>query len=166
MMACRSIGRADLAMPFAAREPGPVSSALPTYHHLRGSLLEEAGRFEEARAAYARALEIDPEQTETAVNLGLLLGKLGKAREGIEVLDAALARHPKATNALRNRAVLRLGLGERERFSADLERAFEIAPDAVLARTLADYYAKSGRSALAANWQHTALSLDPSRGSR
>src|SRR6185369_10883355 len=100
MMACRSIGRADLAMPWLARDPGPVSAALPTYHHLRGSLLEEAGRNEEARTAYAHALELDPEQTETAVNLGLLLGTLGRAREGVAVLDAALARHPKAANAL------------------------------------------------------------------
>jgi Flp pilus assembly protein TadD len=162
MMAFRSIGRADLALPFAAREPGPVSSALPTYHHLRGSLFEESGRNEEARAAYARALEIDPEQTETAVNLGLVLGELGKPREGIAVLDAAIAKHPKSANALRNRAVLHLKLGETERFAADLESAFAIAPDAVLARTLCDSYAKAGRSDLAERWRRAARSFDPS----
>lgn len=166
MMAYRSIGRADLAMPFASREPGAISSALPTYHHLRGSLLEEAGQSEDARGAYVRALQLDPDQTETAVNLGLVLGKLGKAREGIAVLDAALARHPKAANALRNRAVLHLKLGESERFAADLESAFVIAPDAVLARTLADFYAKSGRSQLAERWRQGASALDPSARNR
>ena len=164
MMAFRSLGRADFAMPFAAREPGAISSALPTYHHLRGSLLEEAGRLEEARTAYAHALEIEPEQVETAVNLGLLLGQVGKPRDGIAVLDAALARHPKASNALRNRAVLHLKLGESDQFAADLESAFAIAPDAVLARTLADYCAKAGRSEAADRWRQTARSLNPSSG--
>ncbi len=162
MMAFRSIGRADLAMPFAAREPGAISSVLPTYHHLRGSLLEESGRLEEARAAYGRALEIDLDQAETTVNLGLLLGQLGKPRDGIAVLDAVLAKHPKAANALRNRAVLRLGLGDTQAFAADLESAFAIDPDAVLARTLAESYAKSGRSDLADRWRRAARSLDPS----
>jgi len=162
MMAYCSLGRADLAMPFAAREPGAISSALPTYHHLRGSLLEEAGKLAEARAAYVRALELDPEQTETAVNLGLVLGELGKPREGIAVLDAALARHPKAANALRNRAVLHLKLGEPERFATDLESAFAIAPDAVLARALANYHGKAGRRDLSQQWQRRARSLDPS----
>ena len=129
---------------------------------MRGSLLEEAGRLQEARTAYARALGIDPEQTETAVNLGLLLGQLGNRRDGIAVLDAALAKHPKAANAWRNRAVLHLKLGESERFVSDLEAAFTIAPDAVLARTLGDSYAKAGRSELAERWRRTAGSLDPS----
>jgi hypothetical protein len=166
MMAYRSIGRADLAMPFVAREPGAVASALPTYHHLRGSLLEEAGRLEEARATYAHALEIDPNATETAVNLGLLLGQLGKPREGIAVLDAAIAKHPKAANALRNRALLHLKLGKLDRFAADLESAFAIAPDAALARSLADYQAKSGRTDLADGWRRAARSLDPSFSDR
>src|SRR5262249_1875748 len=156
---CLSIGRADLATSWLAREPGPVSAALPTYHHLRGSLLEEAGRIEEARQAHAPAPEVDPEQTGTAVKLGPLLRNPGKPREGVAILDAALARHPKAANAMRNRSVLLLGLGEREKFAADLESAFEIAPDAVVARALFQHYSSGGNREIAERWRNTARSL-------
>ena len=163
MMAEMAAGHADLALPFAQQEPGAASARLSTYFHLRGVLLEAAERREEARAAYTRALELDPGSAETSVNLGPLLGTLGKAREGVGVLDAVIAAHPAASPALRNRAVLRLQLGDRRGFAADLEAAFIISPDAAVAGALAEHYRRSGELEESARWARQAVQGDPSR---
>ena len=162
-MAEMASGHADLALPFAQRAPGAASERLPTYHHLRGVLLEASERLEEARAAYARALELDPESAETSVNLGLMLGKLGNPREGVAVLDAVIAAHPSASPALRNRAVLRLQLGDAQGFAADLEAAFAISPDAAGAGALAEHCRRSGRTEDSLRWAREVARLDPSR---
>ncbi|MFN0008653.1 MAG: tetratricopeptide repeat protein [Planctomycetota bacterium] len=163
MMVEIASGHSDLALPFAEREPGPASARLPTYHHLRGLLFESLDRNEDARAAYARGLELDPTSAECAVNLGLVLGKLGRQREGIAVLDQAIEAHPAAWTALRNRGVMRFQLGDAEGCAADLERAFAIAPDATVAGALAGHYESAGRPEEAARWKRAAIQLDPSR---
>jgi len=164
MMAEMAAGHGDLALPFAQREPGPASAKLPTYHHLRGSLLEAAGRNEDARVAYARALELDPASAETAVNLGPLLGKLGNPREGIAVLDRVIAAHPKASPALCNRAVLRLQVGDADGFASDLETAFRVAPNALVAGALAEHYRRAARADESARWARAAVRIDPTWG--
>lgn len=161
MMALTSFGRRDLALPFADRGPGPAAARLPTYYHLRGSLLEEAKRFDDARVAYERALALDPGQVETAVNLGSLLGRLGRAPSGIALLDNVLRTYPQAEGALRNRAVLRYLRGDVAGFVADLEEAFAILPQVTVARTLAQFYAASGRADLARQWDQAARQLQP-----
>ena len=161
MMALMSHGRRDLALPFADREPGPTAARLPIYHHLRGSLLEQATRLDDARAAYERALAIDPGQAETAVNLGAVLGRLGRAPSGIVHLDNVIRNHPQAEGALRNRGVLRSLRGDAAGFAADLEAAFAILPQAIVARALAQHYAGIGRDDLARRWDQAALKLQP-----
>ena len=160
-MALMSLGRGDLALPFADREPGPTAARLPTYHHLRGSLLEQAKRLDDARTAYERALAIEPGQAETAVNLGALLGRLGLARSGVVHLDNVISNHPQAEGALRNRGILRYVRGDGDGFAADLEAAFAILPQASVARALAQHYATIGRDDLARRWDQAARKLQP-----
>jgi predicted CXXCH cytochrome family protein len=161
MMALTSLGRRDLALPFADREPGPNAARLPTYHHLRGTLFEQATRLDDARAAYERALAIDAGQAETAVNLGALLGVLGRARSGVEHLDNVIRNHPQAEGALRNRGMVSYLRGNAAGFAADLEAAFAILPQATVARALAQHYAKIGRDDLARRWDQAARKLQP-----
>lgn len=163
MMAEMGTGHPDLALPFAEREPGPASARLPMYHHMRGLVFEVAERTEEARAAYARALELDPTLAESSVNLGFVLGKLERQREAIAVLDTTIAAYPAAWAALRNRGVMKLQLGDPEGCAADLERAFAIAPDAAVAGALAGHYRQTGRTEEAERWTRAAVQLDPSR---
>jgi len=163
MMAEMGTGHPDLALPFAEAAPGPASARLPMYHHMRGLVFENAGRIEEARAAYERALELDPNLAESSVNLGFVLGKLGMQRESIVVLDKAIAAYPAAWTALRNRGVMKLQLGDAEGCAADLERAFAIAPDAAVAGALAGHYRETGRTEEAERWTREAIRLDPSR---
>ena len=161
MMALTSLGRPDLALPFADREPGRDAARLPTYHHTRGSLFEQAKRPDDARVAYERALAIDPGQAETAVNLGVLLGRLGRTKEGVVHLDNVIRNHPQTEAALRNRGILRYVQGDTAGFAADLEAAFAILPQATIARTLAQHYSRVGRDDLARRWDQEARKLQP-----
>ncbi|MFT5050632.1 MAG: putative CXXCH cytochrome family protein [Chlamydiales bacterium] len=142
----------------------PVSARverLPMYHHVRGSLLEGAGRIAEARAAYEHALVLDPATAPSAINLGLLLGNNGDPRAGLRVLDELLARFPKADGALRNRALLHHKLGDLEGFARDLTAAHRLHPHPALAATLGSLAEQGGDPAGARAWRQTAHDLDP-----
>jgi hypothetical protein len=136
---------------------------LPMYHHVHGSLLEEAGRWEEAERAYRQALTLDRELAESTTNLALVLGRLGRAREGLALLGALVAEHPRAQSALVNRALLKRELGDRAGFEADLEQAQRVLPRAELALELAALCESDGRAAQAARWRAEARRLDPGR---
>lgn len=161
MMAYMSLGRPDRASAFAAREPGAVARALPMYHHLRGSLFESQRKLEEARASYAAALALDPEQAESAVNLGAVLHKLQRHAEGEAVLDRVIEKHPKAYGAMRNRALIRKARGDDAGFVRDLEAAHRILPSGAVARALAQHFEKLGRMDELARWLAEARRLEP-----
>jgi Flp pilus assembly protein TadD len=161
MMALAHGGHFERALGFVDREPGARVRALPMYHHVRGSLLERAGRPADARAAYVRARELDPELAESDVNLGPLLAQLGEPRAGLGVLDRLLAKHPLADGALRNRALVRLMLGDEPGFLADLEAALRLLPDPAVARALASACEQRGDAAGARRWSAEARRLDP-----
>ncbi len=45
--------------------------------------MNEQGKFEDAIAAYKKAMELNPESTDAHYNLGLILRKQGKLEEAI-----------------------------------------------------------------------------------
>ena len=161
MMALAHQKYAARALELVDREPHVRVRELPMYHHVRGSLLELAGRHADARAAYVRALQLDPELAESTTNLGPLLARLGEPRAGLVLLDRLLAKHPLADGALRNRALVKLALGDETGFFADLERAMELLPDAHVARALAAASERRGDQANARRWSAEAERLDP-----
>jgi hypothetical protein len=97
------------------------------------------------------------------VNLGLLLGRLRRGAEGIQLLDRVIAAHPKAETALRNRAALKLAAKDEAGFVADLEAAQRIHPIAPVARALSQYHKAAGHDDLAEHWRAEALRLDPAQ---
>lgn len=136
LMAAIAAGFPQRALEHLEREPAPSVQRLATYQHLRALLLEGQGRFAEAAEAYGAALSRDREHIESAVNLALLLGRLGRARAGIELATRVLELHPAADGALRNRALLHLQLGDRSAARADLEAAYALHPLPAVARAL------------------------------
>lgn len=107
------------------------TSALPST--LRGSVLAAKGDLKGARAAYEKAAQIDPKLFAAAANLAALdlrEGRPGDARQRYETL---LAKDPKNPQAGVSLAMLtaRTG-GSREEVLAQLRRAREANPDAVL----------------------------------
>jgi tetratricopeptide (TPR) repeat protein len=144
LMACYSNGFSRLALELLDAEPGAASRALPDYHHARGALLEEEGRLADAERAYRKALELDPGYGPSGVNLGAVLARLHRPKEALAVLDEHLARHPASNGGLRNRALVRLDLGDTLGLVEDLEAALELYPTAAQARTLADLWRQLG----------------------
>jgi Tfp pilus assembly protein PilF len=57
-----------------------------------GVIYHDRGRFEEARAAFEEALQINPNYTEAALNLAVTYNDLGRYDEAKRVYQAAIAR--------------------------------------------------------------------------
>jgi tetratricopeptide (TPR) repeat protein len=160
-MAFLDVGRRDLAWPLAAREPGKIADALASFHHLRAGLREEHQDFAGAEADLRRALTLDPDLSESSVNLGALLLGRKREREAIEVLTRLLERRPRSDGALRNRGAAYLSLGQLDAGAADLEAAQRILPMAPIARLLAQVYQSQKKTDLARRWSDAARALDP-----
>lgn len=64
----------------------PRAAAL---HHLLGNVLQEAGRGEEAVAAFREALAIDPDRTAAVVDLAICLASMGAREEALGLLQRA-----------------------------------------------------------------------------
>lgn len=162
MMAYLDIGRRDSAWSMATREPGEVADGLASFHHLRASLREDHRDFVGAEADLRRALEIDPGQAESGVNLGALLIGRDRDREAVEVLTRVLERHPKSDGALRNRGVAYLKTGQVQAGAQDLEAAYRVQATAPVARLLSQVSERSGDAERARQWADRARALDPS----
>ena len=164
MTAFQSGGHTAQALELVDAEPGSGASGLAMYHHVRAVLLEAVERREEAATEYRTALSIDPALGASATNLGLLLALLGRPQEGLIVLDGLVRRFPKADGALRNRALVRLDLGDLLGFRTDLEAAFQLAPTAELARLLGQSFrdaAPERDMVKAKRYNQLAQELDP-----
>jgi tetratricopeptide (TPR) repeat protein len=59
-----------------------------------GNVLRDQKKLEEAKVAYSRALEMDPQLTFAAMNLADLLKGEGKLEEAVAVLDSAISLNP------------------------------------------------------------------------
>jgi Tfp pilus assembly protein PilF len=130
----------------------PASAAAHT--HL-GMLADSAGDLEEAARHFARAARLDPSSASARNNYGVILQRLGRTREAAAEFEASLRADARQPNALVNLAQIRFAGGTPRdlRASADLfARAYEIAPDAEIARARTvislrrrDYAATSSR---------------------
>ena len=151
----------ERAREFVERGEGAFAQDLPMLHHVRGSLFERGGDYATARAAYERALALDPELAEAAINLAPVLAHEGQAQQGKDLLDALIRRYPFADTAYRNRAAVRLALSDDAGFRADVEAAMKLLPDAALAQAYARYLAQRGDAAGERRWNEEARWLDP-----
>lgn len=132
---------ADLGMHYQAYKlTGPAEEAYrkataldakdPRWPHLLGGLLQDAGRLDEAVNAYARALELAPEDVPALVHLGEIHLLQGRREEGEAALRKALAATPEdaAIHALLGQAAL--DRGDFREAADRLEAALRGAPAA------------------------------------
>jgi tetratricopeptide (TPR) repeat protein len=77
----------------------------------QGYELHEAGRLQEAEAAYRKALEIHGPEPLLLYNLGVLLEDMGRKAEAVEIYQAALHVDPGMADGHYNLALLCEGLG-------------------------------------------------------
>ena len=160
MVALAAAGQRAAARELVDAQVDGAVQRLNVYQHVRGSLLEELGRLEDARVAYERSLVLDPDWSESAVNLAGVLLRQNRPEKARQRLDTLLARWPLVEGAWRNRSLARLALGDPAGARSDLERAFELAPRAVTAKALEQLASEAGDAAARELWAQRARRLD------
>jgi tetratricopeptide (TPR) repeat protein len=124
-------GRVDEALA-AAEASARAQSEVAAFQAIRGlALAAGEGTSAEVRAAYQRALELEPENAEALAGLARLAANQGDAEEALDLYDRASAAGLQDSAAERAAAELMIGLGRaaeaRSRLEALLrEHPFEI----------------------------------------
>lgn len=121
----------------AALEASPDTGA---FHEIKGLLLERTdAAVDAARAAYARAIELDPESWQALAALGRLSEAQGDSEEALAYYDRATRVHPQEPAPARRAAELALRTGGPAQAEKRLEALLEEHPwDAEAARRLTE----------------------------
>ena len=135
----------------------------PVYiFNLLGLLLEQRHSYEDALAAYTKAIQADPrEYAEPHLNSGILLLRSGRASEALTRLQAAIEIDPESKEAFYHRARAHLALSKPQDAEKDLVRAVAI-DDYEPAKRLLDQL-RSGGIQLAGETRKRAGSPTPIR---
>jgi serine/threonine-protein kinase len=121
----REHGRAAVEFGAAIRR----SPDRPILHLSHGDALAGAGRFKEARAAYRKALALDPELDAARNNLGCLLNDAFQDFHGAaDQFRACIRRDPGHAVAQGNLGHALCGLRDYEQAEAAFRRAIDLAP--------------------------------------
>jgi len=97
-------------------------------HHMLGCTLQDLGRLPEARAAYGKALELDPGHAKAANNLGCLQDAMGELDQAEQSYERALRADPQLANAYFNRGNVKRQRGQYAAAVADLQKALSLEP--------------------------------------
>jgi protein O-mannosyl-transferase len=109
-----------------------LDQALAAYPQLvaawleRGSVLGQLGRIEEARDAFARAVEFGPQHPAGHLNLGIAESRLGHADAARRSLRKALVLDPTLDKAWAQLGNLALARGDRDEAARDYRRAIAL----------------------------------------
>ncbi|MFI5306023.1 MAG: tetratricopeptide repeat protein [Polyangiales bacterium] len=99
-----------------------------TLHNRRGLAYEALGDRSAAAADFERAAELDPSLPQPHINLGRLLRDQGRLREAEQEFGLAITRGPSEAQAWLGRGLSRIGRGDVEGGSIDIEQARALAP--------------------------------------
>ena len=102
-------------------------------HHIvlakLGDAYETAGRYEEAAAAYQKAIELKPDEATYYNNMGNALAKLGKIPEAMAAYAKSASLDPaNAANAWRNAGIVLYNANRAKEAVEPLRKALEIDP--------------------------------------
>ena len=118
----------DAAAVVAFERAAQANPSASTLYRL-GTLLAKSGEAGRARAAFERALAMQPDLAEASNDLGALLAQGGDLEAAIERFRAALASTPDYPDALNNLGYALLLSGRDEEARALYEKALALQPD-------------------------------------
>jgi Tfp pilus assembly protein PilF/peroxiredoxin len=118
----------DAAAVVAFERAAQASPSASTLYRL-GTLLAKSGETARARAAFERAIALQPDLAEANNDLGALLAQGGDLEAGIARFRAALASTPEYPDALNNLGYAMLLTGRDEEARSLYERALVLQPD-------------------------------------
>ncbi|MFM0741029.1 hypothetical protein PQQ51_27620 [Paraburkholderia xenovorans] len=106
-----------------------LDSSVAMYHNNAGVFYERLGQYEFAKAAYARAMTLNPGDALHAINLGkLCINRLNCFEDGIRSYNAALALNLEDVGTIRRLAMAYYKYGFVEKAIAQMRLAVRIAP--------------------------------------
>ncbi len=164
---CIEHGAYDLGIEIVevGRKNIPGSHRIPT---MRGILLAELGRYDEAEAAFQTAADTDPDAQEAAYGLSMTLQKTGRMDESLEVLRKRVEQSPDDAVAMyffaqaRIRQGVEPGTAEFERVLDGLAMAVQKLPREVSPRVeLGKLYLRAKDPERAIDVLEEAAALDP-----
>jgi len=130
---------------------------------LEGQTAFRAGRYEEAVAAFSKAVAAAPDSVSARIDLGSALGELGDPEKAIAEYDKALEIAPENPTALFNAGLLRAERGELDVALEHLQSAARVAPEDMTIRLrLADVLQTAGELENALVQYRAAVELEPS----
>lgn len=146
-----------LALADSAEKYAPGLADVP---FLRGLLLAEIYRYEEARVSFERVLELDPEYEDAHFNLGLLAFQMEEYEYALEQFEAERGVRKTAEALVQlGRTLERLGRLEAAREAYEEAAAPDSASAAALAH-LSQLHENAGRSAAALKAAKKAFEID------
>ncbi len=104
-------------------------------HYYLGVAQNALGMTESAKDSYARALALNPNAIQAALDLSSLEANTGQQDEALRLTDDVLARNPKSPGALLVRARARIAQGNTQQAEALLQEVLELEPDSLPALT-------------------------------
>ena len=130
--------------------------------HLLAITLEKLGHVDKALVTYERAFQLDPDDTDLILNLGLSAWALNMLDGAERMFRLYIARRPKHPAGYNNLGSLLRDKGEMEAAIDLLRNAIYLMPDqAMLWNTLATVLAEDGRADESLVFYQEALRLDP-----
>jgi Flp pilus assembly protein TadD len=116
-------------------------------YHYRGVVEDQAGQKAEAEKDYRKALEIQPDLEESAVNLAALDIEGGKYDEAATLMKKAIAKNPKSAALHVNLAMALAGKNDADGAGKELDEALKLEPNnALTAVTYAQILARAGKA--------------------
>lgn len=129
---------------------------------VRGDLLLHEGQVDQARLAYQKSLEIDPQSEDGWVSLGLVDSATERFEEALSAYDRALQINAQSVFALTARGDTQCRMGQMDRAISSYQQALSIDPDdAQVHHSLGDLYVEQDQLKEAEASYQQAQQLDP-----
>jgi len=126
----RSLGylEADSDSDSTETPSGSPTVRSPQGDRVLAAIAFEAGRYEEAAAAYSRLVQTNPKDATLRASLAGALGALGRYEDAMRELNLALERDPLSVEAYHNRGVILERRGEKDAAIEEYRTALRYGP--------------------------------------
>ena len=144
------------------REHPPRESTSPEAQFILGKALQQAGRKQEALAAYARAIEQRPDYANAYTESGIILQETGAFTEAAQAFRQALTQRPDKSEAHYNLAGALKDSGQLAEAISEYQHAIALKPDfAEALNNLGTAYQDQGLNEAAIEAFRQAITLRP-----